>query len=80
MATREVRRTYLQMHSPSELRRVSAPADAPELSREAPCSLELSRALYHEVGRAYHWRDRDALASWKPTGRFSSSRRFQRGS
>lgn len=62
MATREVRRTYLQMHSPGELRRVDVPTDAPELTREAPCSLELSRALYHEVGRAYHWRDRDALS------------------
>ncbi len=58
----EVRRTYLEMRWPDELQRVASPADAPGFTREAPCPLELSRALYRDVGRDYHWRDRDALS------------------
>jgi GNAT superfamily N-acetyltransferase len=62
MTRRDVRRTYLELRSPAELRPVPTPGDPPELTREAPCSVALSRALYREVGRDYHWRDRDALS------------------
>lgn len=60
MARRDVRRTYLELRSPAQLRPAAAPPGAPRITREAPCSVPLSRALYRAVGGDYHWRDRDA--------------------
>jgi hypothetical protein len=56
----EVVRTYLEL--------LQRPAPGPDISwpvgitltREAPCSVALARALYAAVGRIYHWYDRDA--------------------
>jgi GNAT superfamily N-acetyltransferase len=60
MSRREVQRTFLELRSPSDLRPAAAPAEPPEITREVPCPVQLSRALYRAVGRDYHWRDRDA--------------------
>jgi GNAT superfamily N-acetyltransferase len=56
----DVVRTYLEL-----LQRPAATPDIPwpdgiTLTREAPCSVALARALYAAVGRKYHWYDRDA--------------------
>lgn len=53
-------RTYLELlHRPAPGADVSWPAGI-TLTREAPCSVALARALYAAVGRIYHWYDRDA--------------------
>jgi len=51
-------RTYLEMRAPSALR--PAPLADPRITLERgdPCPVALYRALYHEVGAHYHWRDR----------------------
>jgi GNAT superfamily N-acetyltransferase len=54
----EVRRTYLEMRSPAELRPATTPHPAPRIERLADCTVGLFRYLYAEVGRAYHWTDR----------------------
>jgi GNAT superfamily N-acetyltransferase len=70
MATVDVVRTYLEMRAPDALR----PAPAPDgvgarVERLARPSVHEYRALYREVGAAYHWRDRlawddERLAAW----------------
>ncbi len=56
----EVVRTYLELlQRPAPGAVISWP-DAVTLTREAPCSVALARALYAAVGRAYRWYDRDA--------------------
>ena len=52
------RRFYLQMLSPADLRPATSDDPLLRVSRMAPCTAELSRQLYEEVGREYHWRDR----------------------
>jgi GNAT superfamily N-acetyltransferase len=51
-------RTYLEMRAPSALRPASLADPRATLERVAPCPLPLYRALYHDVGARYHWRDR----------------------
>lgn len=53
-----VKRTYLEMRSPEELRPVIPPGPAPQVVRLDRCPVELFRYLYEEVGRAYRWTDR----------------------
>jgi GNAT superfamily N-acetyltransferase len=53
-----VKRTYLEMRSPEELRPATAPDPAPEVKRLDRCPVKLFRHLYQEVGRAYRWTDR----------------------
>jgi GNAT superfamily N-acetyltransferase len=57
-AETEVRRTYLEMTSPQQLRgaRSTDPSVRVERVEGAPASFY--RYLYAEVGRAYHWVDR----------------------
>ncbi|MEO6443955.1 MAG: GNAT family N-acetyltransferase, partial [Gemmatimonadaceae bacterium] len=47
-----------QLLSPEQLRPAEPPGDGYDLREEAPCAVARYRALYDEVGRAYHWRDR----------------------
>ena len=54
----EVRRTYLEMQSPGDLKPVPAPTPAPRVERLPQCPPELFRRLYAEVGRAFRWTDR----------------------
>ena len=58
MGRTEVRRTYLEMRAPAQLRHEPAPEPAPRVERLAQCSPELFRFLYAEVGRAFRWTDR----------------------
>ncbi len=53
-----VKRTYLEMRSPGELRPASIPEPAPLIERVERCPPELFRYLYAEVGRAFRWTDR----------------------
>lgn len=68
MATRTVRRTYLEMASPDALRpkRVDDARLDVELAR--PCPVELYRRLYADVGAAFHWRDRLAWSDEELAG------------
>ena len=54
----EVRRTYLEMQSPGDLKPVLAPIPAPRVARLVQCPPELFRRLYADVGRAFRWTDR----------------------
>jgi ribosomal protein S18 acetylase RimI-like enzyme len=56
----DVVRTYLEMREPGQLRGRPLDARGAELARLRPCTVAEYRALYAEVGAAYHWRDRDA--------------------
>ncbi len=58
MPSTEVKRTYLEMRSPEELRPAATPQPTPRIDRLADCTVEFFRYLYEEVGRAYHWTDR----------------------
>jgi GNAT superfamily N-acetyltransferase len=53
-----VKRTYLEMRSPGQLRPAETPAPTPTVERLEQCSVELFRYLYREVGSAYRWTDR----------------------
>lgn len=70
MATVDVVRTYLEMRSPADLRPAAPPPGATlRVERLERPSVEEYRALYRDVGAAYHWRDRLAwddarLAAW----------------
>jgi GNAT superfamily N-acetyltransferase len=55
-----VTRTYLTMHSPTQLRRGDAPAVSATWVRLAPCSVDEWRTLYRDIGDPWHWHDRDA--------------------
>ena len=64
----DVLRTYLEMRDPAALRAAGVADPTVRFERADPCPVPLYRALYHEVGEAYHWRDRlawsdDALAA-----------------
>lgn len=58
MSPTTVRRTYLEMRSPDELRPAATPRPEPHIERMAECTVSFFRYLYHEVGQAYHWTDR----------------------
>jgi GNAT superfamily N-acetyltransferase len=51
-------RTWLEMHSPEQLRRAPSPEPSAVLDH-VRCDVALYRALYASVGRAFHWHDRD---------------------
>lgn len=65
-----VRRTYLALRFPEQLRRAEAPAAADlRLERRRPIDVDEYRALYRAVGEPWHWRDRlawsdERLAAW----------------
>lgn len=54
-----VSRTWLELRHPGDLRGSSALAPGITLERET-CPPAQYRQLYADVGRAHHWRDRDA--------------------
>jgi GNAT superfamily N-acetyltransferase len=53
-----VRRTYLELRSPAELRPARASDIPARIERLDPCPIEMYRALYSSVGEQWHWRDR----------------------
>jgi len=54
----DVVRTYLEMRDPAALRAAPVPSAALRFERADLCPAALYRALYRDVGEAYHWRDR----------------------
>jgi GNAT superfamily N-acetyltransferase len=58
MATIAVRRTYLQLRSPADLRPSPEGDPSARVERVAPCPVDFYRALYRDVGERWHWRDR----------------------
>ena len=58
MRTVEVTRTYLEMKSPAELSGASFSDAHARVERRDPCSVELYRRLYKDVGEDWYWHDR----------------------
>ncbi len=56
----DVTRTYLEMSSPQQLVPGQPPRVPATLERIDPCSVEIWRGLYRQVGAPWHWHDRDA--------------------
>ncbi|PYQ46334.1 MAG: N-acetyltransferase [Acidobacteria bacterium] len=54
----EVKRTYLEMTAPSDLRPARSADPAARVERVEGCPPSFYRYLYAEVGRAYRWLDR----------------------
>jgi GNAT superfamily N-acetyltransferase len=54
----EVRRWYLEMRSPAQLRPSAAPDPAPQIVRAEVPSPALNRFLYTSIGGDWHWTDR----------------------
>ena len=57
---REVTRTYLEMSSVQQLVPGGPPSVPATLDRIDPCTVEVWRALYRQIGAPWHWHDRDA--------------------
>jgi GNAT superfamily N-acetyltransferase len=57
-ALSEVRRTYLEMTAPADLRPARSADPAARVERIEGCPASFYRYLYAEVGRAYRWTDR----------------------
>jgi GNAT superfamily N-acetyltransferase len=55
---RQAVRTYLEMHTASDLAEAPAPSAGVLVERVEQCAPALWRTLYSEVGREYHWVDR----------------------
>ncbi|HEY0005841.1 MAG TPA: GNAT family N-acetyltransferase [Pyrinomonadaceae bacterium] len=53
-----VKRTYLQMLSPSDLNPAKTEDERVRIEQAALCPASFYRYLYTEVGRSYHWTDR----------------------
>jgi GNAT superfamily N-acetyltransferase len=53
-----VRRTYLELRTPADLRPARPSGLAGRVERLAPCPPDLYRWLYRDVGERWHWRDR----------------------
>ena len=54
----EVKRTYLEMTAPADLRPARSADPAARVERVEGCPASFYRYLYAEVGRAYRWVDR----------------------
>lgn len=58
MAPTDVRRVYLELREPGELRPARASELHTRIERLDPCPADVYRALYRDVGERWHWRDR----------------------
>jgi GNAT superfamily N-acetyltransferase len=56
--TIQVRRTFLEMRSPADLKPAATPHPELTVERLQPCSPAMFRHLYAEVGRTFRWTDR----------------------
>jgi GNAT superfamily N-acetyltransferase len=54
----EVVRTYLALESPAQLRPASADVPGARVVRHAPCSVDVYRRLYRDVGETWFWHER----------------------
>jgi len=66
-------RTYLEQRTPEALRPALSKDPALRLHRADPGDVSLFRELYHDVGGAYHWRDRNALSDEQLRAHFRSA-------
>jgi GNAT superfamily N-acetyltransferase len=57
-APTNVRRIYLELRSPEELRPARGSEVPAQIERLEPCPPDVYRALYRDVGERWHWRDR----------------------
>jgi GNAT superfamily N-acetyltransferase len=62
-----VRRTYLELREPGQLRPARASELAARVERLAPCPADVYRQLYRDVGERWHWRDRLAWSDERLT-------------
>jgi ribosomal protein S18 acetylase RimI-like enzyme len=69
MPATHVRRTYLELREPGELRPARASELAGRVERLAPCPADVYRQLYRDVGERWHWRDRLAWTDERLTER-----------
>jgi GNAT superfamily N-acetyltransferase len=53
-----VRRTYLELRNPGDLRPAGGAELAARVERMEACPVDFYRTLYREVGERWHWRDR----------------------
>ncbi len=60
MSRVQVEKTYLELREPSWLRPSPCPDPRARVERMEGCPASFFRYLYAEVGRAYHWYDRQA--------------------
>ncbi|MFN2566500.1 MAG: GNAT family N-acetyltransferase [Gemmatimonadaceae bacterium] len=58
MPATNVRRVYLELRQPGDLRPARGSELACRIERLAPCPTDVYRALYRDVGERWHWRDR----------------------
>lgn len=72
MPTVTVVRTYLEMTSRDALKPALSDDPALRVSPAPRGDVALFRRLYREVGRAYHWRDREALTDAELEAHFAS--------
>ena len=63
MPTTSVRRTYLELRDPGDLRPAPDTELQARVQRVDPCPVDVYRALYREVGERWHWRDRLAWSN-----------------
>jgi GNAT superfamily N-acetyltransferase len=57
-AQTHVRRIYLELRAPDELRPARGSKVPAHIERLVPCPPALYRTLYRDVGERWHWRDR----------------------
>lgn len=70
-----VTRTYLELTSPEDLARDGAPpSHRVQVSRVQPVAPAVFRELYHRVGNAYRWHDRNAWTDQQVAERFATGR------
>jgi GNAT superfamily N-acetyltransferase len=54
----DVRRVYLELTRPGDLRPARASELGARIERLDPCPPDVYRALYRDIGERWHWRDR----------------------
>jgi GNAT superfamily N-acetyltransferase len=58
MPPTKVRRLYLELRDPAELRPARASEALARVERRTPCPTDVYRQLYRDVGERWHWHDR----------------------
>lgn len=71
MARVDVVRTYLELSRPDALRPAPCPDPRARIERVEDCPASFFRYLYAEVGRRYHWTDRDPWSDEEHAGRLA---------
>lgn len=67
----EVLRTYLELSRPEQLRSAPCPNPRARIERVEDCPPSFFRYLYTEVGRRYHWVDREGWSDQQHAARLA---------